>query len=256
MLAIDSLCDDLNAIARWLACDRPSSEQEQKAVAIVLLGNQVLATFELACELAQRFPAKQLVLAGGLGLSTDTLFENFAASPRYAMFVSNTMSEAEMYAAAAEGAWGISRQRLLLETESLNAGGNARYSLRVLREAGLGDGAVLLLQDPLMMRRCVLTWRREAELAGLRSESIAYAAFVPKVEPGFGDVPQLLQASGGWTFERFLGLALGEIDRLRDDENGYGPKGRNFFEHVDIPAAVHEAYEHVTASALTALSRR
>lgn len=38
---------------------------------------------------------------------------------------------------------------------------------------------------------------------------------------------------------------MGEIPRLQDDENGYGPKGKNFIAHVDIPETVQEACERV-----------
>lgn len=40
-------------------------------------------------------------------------------------------------------------------------------------------------------------------------------------------------------------LALGEIPRLRDDENGYGPRGRGFIAHVDIPEAVEAAWRRL-----------
>lgn len=257
-VSLDSICADLNTIMRWLACDPPTDEQVRQAQAIVLPGNQVLATFNLACELAQKYPAKPLLFSGGIGHSTPQLFENFAVSPRYAPYVSREMAEAEMYGAAAEGAWHIPRSQMMLETGSLNCGENARYSLRVLQKAGLGDGPVLLLQDPLMLRRSVLTWQREAELAGLQSNAIPCGVFVPHVEPGPDDLPQLVRnhASGSWSFERFLGLALGEIYRLRDDESGYGPKGRNFFEHVDTPAEVAQAFQRVTASHMATLARR
>lgn len=45
--------------------------------------------------------------------------------------------------------------------------------------------------------------------------------------------------------ERLLSLALGEIPRLRDDENGYGPRGRGFIAHVDIPEAVEAAWRRL-----------
>lgn len=47
---------------------------------------------------------------------------------------------------------------------------------------------------------------------------------------------------GVWDVERYISLLLGEIIRLRDDENGYGPKGKNFIDHVDIPPGIEEAW--------------
>jgi hypothetical protein len=56
--------------------------------------------------------------------------------------------------------------------------------------------------------------------------------------------------------ERFLALILGEIKRLRDDQDGYGPRGRNFLPHVEIPAPVIESYERVSTRRLNAVALR
>ena len=50
---------------------------------------------------------------------------------------------------------------------------------------------------------------------------------------------------GMWDIDRYINLLMGEIPRLRDDENGYGPKGKNFIAHVDIPEAVDEAFKQL-----------
>lgn len=36
-------------------------------------------------------------------------------------------------------------------------------------------------------------------------------------------------------------LLWGEIPRLTDDADGYGPRGKNFIAHVDIPTEVRAA---------------
>jgi len=48
---------------------------------------------------------------------------------------------------------------------------------------------------------------------------------------------------GMWDMERYISLLLGEIPRLTDDENGYGPNGKDFIAHVEIPLEVKEAFE-------------
>ena len=48
-----------------------------------------------------------------------------------------------------------------------------------------------------------------------------------------------------WSKDRFIDLIMGEIPRLKDDENGYGQRGRNFISHVDIPLNVLESYERL-----------
>lgn len=47
---------------------------------------------------------------------------------------------------------------------------------------------------------------------------------------------------GMWPMERYVELLLGEIPRLTDDAGGYGPRGKGFITHVDVPAPVQAAY--------------
>ena len=41
---------------------------------------------------------------------------------------------------------------------------------------------------------------------------------------------------------------MGEVPRLRDDGEGYGPRGRGFQAHVDVPAGVVAAYAALVAA--------
>jgi hypothetical protein len=45
--------------------------------------------------------------------------------------------------------------------------------------------------------------------------------------------------------EAVQSLLLGEVPRLRDDADGYGPRGRNLIDHVDIPEQVLLAYRNL-----------
>lgn len=45
-----------------------------------------------------------------------------------------------------------------------------------------------------------------------------------------------------WDIHRYLSLLMGEIVRLQDNEEGYGPKGKNFLDHIDIPQDVLDAF--------------
>ena len=46
--------------------------------------------------------------------------------------------------------------------------------------------------------------------------------------------------------ERYIQLLMGEIPRLRDDHNGYGPKGKAFIAHVEIPESVEGAFSFLS----------
>lgn len=50
---------------------------------------------------------------------------------------------------------------------------------------------------------------------------------------------------GMWPIERYVNLLMGEIPRLLDDANGYGPNGKNYIAHVDIPENVKIAFEEL-----------
>ena len=168
------------------------------------------------------------------------------------------MGEAAMYAVIAQRSFSIPASRIAVEGQSTNGGQNARFSLRILQQEGLAGATVLLLQDPLMQSRSVLTWKSEAERAGQSSHVLSHAAFIPRVEPGPNGLPQLIavHSRATWITDRYIGLLLGEIARLHDDENGYGPRGKNFLPHVDIPAEVWASYQRVLASPIAALASR
>lgn len=252
----EQLAHDINGVSAYLALDDfmgsgPGPRILSSLDAIVLLGNQVVETLTTACTLLERAPAAALLLSGGAGHSTPLLYENLRNSiyGKYVQqgLVLEKMAEAEMFAAIAQAAFGIPAGRIRIENRSKNSAENARYSLKILQDRGL-DGPLLILQDPTMQRRSILTWTREADLAGSDARTLSHAVFVPKVEPRPDGALSLIenQAQGTWTLERFLGLIMGEIERLHDDENGYGPRGKDFLPHVDIPEAVYESYLRVS----------
>ena len=45
-----------------------------------------------------------------------------------------------------------------------------------------------------------------------------------------------------WDIGRYITLLMGEIPRLTDDKNGYGPKGTGYIAHIDIPKDVKNAF--------------
>ncbi|GAA0070988.1 hypothetical protein UT300003_25120 [Clostridium sardiniense] len=44
---------------------------------------------------------------------------------------------------------------------------------------------------------------------------------------------------------RYLSLIMGEIPRLLDNKEGYGPNGRGFIVHVEISKNVLKSYERL-----------
>ena len=52
------------------------------------------------------------------------------------------------------------------------------------------------------------------------------------------DLSFLSHIPGMWDIDRYMTLLVGEIERL----TAYGPEGKNYIAHVDIPDRVKEAF--------------
>ena len=74
---------------------------------------------------------------------------------------------------------------------------------------------------------------------------INYAVYSANVVEKDGCLAYTNSIWGIWDIDRYISLLLGEIPRLTDDENGYGPKGKDFLAHVDIPADVQNAFRQL-----------
>lgn len=206
--------------------------------------------------------AERLVVAGGIGHATTRLYAAVKADARFASIKAEPpMSEGAVLRAVAL-ALGADPARVFAEERSANCGANAVESRRLL-EGLLGGAAprrVIVLQDPTMQRRTHETF--VAAWAGVPGAEIrSWASFLPaaaaagSLEGGAGlaIAPPPPPLGGGpalppqWDVPRFVGLCMGEVPRLRDDEQGYGPRGKGFIGHVDVPARVEEAFARLTA---------
>lgn len=94
-----------------------------------------------------------------------------------------------------------------------------------------------------MQRRTMATFRR---ITGDNPDAprwLSYPGFVPLLENDAGSVTFANPLTGLWPVERYLSLLTGELPRLRDDSDGYGPRGRDFIVHVDFPPEVTQAWQ-------------
>ena len=97
---------------------------------------------------------------------------------------------------------------------------------------------MLLMQDGAMQRRMGLTFEKYAPHVRI----LHYAVYQARLTRHMIYDPPIPYM---WDTDRFAALLLGEIARLRDDENGYGPRGKNFIVHEDIPPEVEQAFRVV-----------
>lgn len=91
--------------------------------------------------------------------------------------------------------------------------------------------------------------RMEAGLRKYVSDNITiinYASYQAKLILNEGETPAYSSSIHGmWQPERYLTLLMGEIPRLSDNKDGYGPKGTGYIAHVDIPEEVMIAFNHL-----------
>lgn len=245
--------DHLNTISHWLAVNDVNGEQELHADVAILAGHAVLpgligAFTRLA---ATDIP---LLLSGGMGHSTELLKTALQAM----QVSSDATSEAQLLADAAVQLSGIKAEQLMIEDQSRNCGENAAFSRRSLLTRELAARRILVIQDPLMQRRTSETFRHEWLRQGQQADFISWPVFVPQLvlQDGQPVIAGAASQQGVWALDRYISMVLGEVRRLRDDKEGYGPLGLGFIGHVDVPRAVEHAWQRLMAeSELAALVR-
>lgn len=245
--------DHLNTISHWLAVNDVNGEQELHADVAILAGHAVLpgligAFTRLA---ATDIP---LLLSGGMGHSTELLKTALQAM----QVSSDATSEAQLLADAAVQLSGIKAEQLMIEDQSRNCGENAAFSRRSLLTRELAARRILVIQDPLMQRRTSETFRHEWLRQGQQADFISWPVFVPQLvlQDGQPVIAGAASQQGLWALDRYISMVLGEVRRLRDDKEGYGPLGLGFIGHVDVPRAVEHAWQRLMAeSELAALVR-
>lgn len=209
----------LEVIASWLRLE----DAEPAYVDLMLLfGGSLPDAWDAAADAVRRGVVGELVVVGGVGHTTDALRTVLRAGGHEA----DAATEADLVAAYLRREHGLTD--LLLERRSSNCGDNVVRARDLVRAHGLRPGSVALVQDPTMQRRM---------------DAVARLVW-PEVHPVNRPGPD----GRGWPTDRWVALVVGEVPRLRDDEHGYGPRGRGFLAHVDIPEDVAAAQAALLAA--------
>ena len=247
----------LNVLSRWLALDTFTPETAAGAEILILAGHAIVPNIEAALQFAAQHQMK-LLISGGIGHSTALLKQALNDRARQkGIQPPQGETEAAMLQHIAVHEYQLSDDRVVCESLSTNCGENAEFSLKMLEESGQIPANVLLVQDPLMQRRTIETFRfawRETKTA-----FISWPVFTPQLhsEAERLSVVGAGTGSGLWDIERYLSMITGEIRRLQDNPQGYGPAGAGFIGHVDFPSEVTAACQRLVADnpALNAASR-
>lgn len=251
---MDQIILDLNTVSSFLAQPdiyslTPSHIRsvigDNETDLLILLGNSIVESIDLAAQVFKKRLASEFLVAGGKGHSTHHLAASVRKDPRYTGSETVPETEAEIIHEVLVKWHQINPNDVIIEKYSTNCGSNAEESRKLLESLSLSPSKVILIQDPTMQLRTHTSFRRVYQDQP-ETEFYNFPPFIPKVENHEGRLKLANDDINGiWKMERLLSLIMGEIPRLRDDEHGYGPKGRGFITHVDIPDAIEEAYQRL-----------
>lgn len=208
-----------------------------QADVMVLFGGSVLCGGDVLAEAMRNRIAKYFVIVGGAGHTTPTLRTKMKGE--YPEIETGNLSEAEIFNDYLQ--YRYSLQADYIETRSTNCGNNITFLLELLDKENIACNHIILSQDATMQYRMEMGMRKYRPNLNI----INFATYRAAVREKNGTLYYTSDILGMWDMERYISLLLGEIPRLKDDENGYGPKGKNFIAHVDIPRDVMAAFEEL-----------
>lgn len=202
----------------------------EQADLMVLFGGSILCGGDVLAEAMQNRVAKKYIIVGGAGHTTETLRKE--VHRLFPELTTAGLPEAEIFARYLKFKYNLEPD--YLECNSTNCGNNITYLLDLLREHHLALNSVILSQDATMQLRMA---------AGLRKYQpevtiVNYAAYCANVVVREDKLTYSQVPLGMWEMERYIALLSGEIPRLSDTPEGYGPKGKNYIAPVDIPLEV------------------
>ena len=263
-------CKDINTISTFLADYHADTsvtnllDTTNKYDCIVFCISAILPQAVSLFSVLQSNPdlTSTLVLCGGIGHSTPYLYDAVRRHHEFSTLAAEIdgLAESEVMNLILKRCLPKlkdtnSNLKILIENQSSNCGANATFTRKLLEKHQLPQPhRVCIVQDPTMCRRTVASFEKAYEDVVPKPSFVSAPLFVPLViapKPVFQWNPAAemmtgIDTSQLWDGERFLDLIIGEIPRLRDDENGYGPNGKSFIAHVDIPQDVEEAWGKVS----------
>lgn len=204
----------------------------------VLFGGSILYGVDVLAQAIQNKIAKKYIIVGGFGHTTATFQQT--VQNIYPDIPAKNMQEAEIFAALLKKRFNLEVD--FLETKSTNCGNNITYLLDLLQKQQLDCHSIILSQDATMQRRMSACLRKYVDSD---VTIINYATYQTNLILKQNQLTFDKQFLGLWQPERYQKLLMGEIPRLLDTKTGYGPNGKGFISHVDIPLEVLSAYERL-----------
>ena len=247
----DELAAALNLIDRFVAVrDVPALTSaglepvlgSEPADLVMLFGACPPGGWDTAVDAVRSGAAARLMLVGGIGHTTRHLWDSMRG--RFPEQRFDGRPEADIMARYLSQVHGL--DDVLVERRSTNCGNNISLAQDVVRDAGLVPRSVILVQDRTMQRRMIAGFSRLWTLGD--PVVLGFAAYEQEFAVVDGLLALVHDVWGSWSLPHYVSLLLGEVERLSDSPRGYGPLGRDFIAHVDVPAQVKDAAALVSAA--------
>ena len=215
----------------------------KKVDILVLLGNSIPHTIKCAAEAYKNNLCDRILINGGIGHSTEILRNQIRENEKLKFIQVENRAEADIFFDIMTKVYNIPENNIIVENQSTNCGDNALKAIDLLNKLNIQYSSLLLIQDPTMQLRTYASFLKYVD--NKKVKIINYAPFIPVIN----DELKLINKDidGIWDEQRYLELLMGEIPRLKDDINGYGPCGKKFITHVDVPIEIEEDYNRLKA---------
>lgn len=250
------LADAINKVSSFLANEEISNLETCPTVDCIIICVSALvfqAEWLFSALEARPSMTETLILVGGIGHSTKLLWDSIARHDKYkALEIAiRGQPEASVMETLLRSYFDVQKIesagcRILIEDKSTNCGSNAIETRKVIEGAGLPTPkSCIIIQDPTMSLRTLASFQKAYGDCVDPPEFKCCPLFIPTLTPSASgmqfanDIP----SHNLWSMDRFLELVLGEIPRLRDDKQGYGPNGKGFIGHIDMPSDVEDSWQ-------------
>lgn len=210
---------------------------KNKVDILTLLGNSIPYTIDCAVKAYKNNLCDRILINGGIGHSTELLRNAVIEDERFKSIEVYDRAEADIFFDIMTKIYNIPENKIIVENKSTNCGDNAIKAVEILRNLEVLYKSMILIQDPSMQLR---TYASFLKYISKEVRLINYSPFIPEINEDLKLINR--EVNGIWEEKRYFELIMGEITRLRDDKNGYGPNGKNFIAHVNIPEEIEDAY--------------
>jgi uncharacterized SAM-binding protein YcdF (DUF218 family) len=201
----------------------------------ILFGGTIVAGADVFADAMRAQVAARYMIVGGQGHTTAALRSSLRQ--RMGWTDAGSSTEAALLDRYLRERHGLAAE--LLEHDSTNCGANARNAVALLRARRLPHGRLILVQDATMQQRMDAAFRLHVNPA---TQLINYASHQTTVTLTDGRLTYPAPPEEMWPVDRYVTMLMGEVPRLTDDARGYGPAGRGFIAHVDVPPEVWRAF--------------